>query len=79
MVEDVGAEHSAEGNTAYAVEIAIENGGGDETVVQPHKGHHGIADKEIGLSHGHIVLLAWLGRDEIENGGRSLHAKETAH
>ena len=33
--EDVGTEHSAEGNAAYAVEIAVENGGGNESVVQP--------------------------------------------
>ena len=57
----------------------MENGGGEKPGMGTKKGHKKIADQEVTLRHGHILLLAPGGGNKIEHSGWTLHAEESAH
>ena len=79
VFEGLCTDQGAEDHTAYAVQKTIENGGRQKATAGAKCRHRKIAYKEIGGDGGHVFLLAWLGRDEIEHGGRTLHGKESTH
>ena len=79
MLEDVGAQHRANDDTAEAIEIINGDSRSEEAVVGSHTSHHHIANQKIGLRHCHIMFLRWLTLDEVKHGWRALHTKETAH
>ena len=79
MLEDVGAQHRANDDTAEAIEIINGDSRSEEAVVGSHTSHHNVTNQKIGLGHCHIVFLRRLTLDEVKHGRRALHAKETAH
>ena len=79
MLEDVGAQHRANDDTAEAIEIVNSYSSGEEAVVGSHTSHDHIANQKIGLRHRHIVFLRRLTLDEVKHGRWALHTKETAH
>ena len=79
MLEDVGAQHRANDDTAEAIEIINGDSRSEEAVVGSHTSHHHIANQEIGLSHCHIMLLRRLTLDEVQHGWRALHTEESTH
>lgn len=79
MAEGPAAGEGAEEDSAEGVEVGGADCGGDETVMGADEGHHGVADEEVGLGHGHVVVFVGLGGYEVEDGRGTLHAEETAH
>ena len=77
--ENVGTQHRADNDTAKTIEIINGDSRSKETVIGSYASHHQIANQEISLRHRHVMLLRRLTLDEVQHGGRSLHAKETAH
>ena len=77
--ENVGTQHRADNDTAKTIEIVNGYGGCEEAVVGSYARHHQIANQEISLRHRHVMFLRRLTLDEVQHGGRALHAKETAH
>ena len=79
MLENVGAQHRANDDTAEAIEIINGDSRSEEAVVGSHTSHHQVANQKISLGHRHIVLFSRLTLDEVKHGWRALHTKETAH
>lgn len=79
VAEGPAAGEGAEEDSAEGVEVGGADCGGDEAVICADKGHHGVADEEVGLGHGHVVVFVGLGGYEVEDGRRALHAEEAAH
>ena len=78
-LEDVGTKDCADDDSTKSETVVCQDGRGKEAVVGPNKGHHHIANHEIGLRHRHIMFFRRLTLDEIEHSWRALHAKETSH
>lgn len=78
------SEHPCPHHVAYhhahdAVDISHCHGCGEESVVCPRHGHHQVANEEVGLRLGEIMVLVGFGIHEIQHRRRSLHAEESAH
>ena len=79
VAEGPAAGEGAEEDSAEGVEVGGADCGGDEAVICADEGHHGVADEEVGLGHGHVVVFVGLGGYEVEDCRGTLHAEETAH
>ena len=60
MLEDVGAQHRANDDTAEAIEIINGDSRSEEAVVGSHTSHHHIANQKIGLRHCSFVGSLWM-------------------
>lgn len=79
MAEGPAAGEGAEEDSAEGVEVGGADCRGHETVICADEGHHGVADEEVGLGHGHVVVFVGLGGYEVEDCRRTLHAEEATH
>ena len=79
VAEGPAAGEGAEEDSAEGVEVGGADCRGYEAVMGADEGHHGVADEEVGLGHGHVVVFVGLGGYEVEDGRRALHAEEAAH
>ena len=79
VAEGPAAGEGAEEDSAEGVEVGGADCRGHETVICADEGHHGVADEEVGLGHGHVMVFVGLGGYEVEDGRRTLHAEEAAH
>ena len=79
VAEGPAAGEGAEEDSAEGVEVGGADYGGHEAVICADKGHNGVADEEVGLGHGHVMVFVGLGGYEVEDGRGTLHAEEAAH
>ena len=79
VAEGPAAGEGAEEDSAEGVEVGCADCRGHETVICTDQAHHGVADEEVGLGHGHVVVFVGLGGYEVEDGRGALHAEETSH
>ena len=79
VAEGPAAGEGAEEDSAEGVEVGGADCRGHEAVICADQGHHSVADEEVGLGHGHVVVFVGLGGYEVEDGRRALHAEDASH
>ena len=65
VAEGPAAGEGAEEDSAEGVEVGCADCRGHETVICTDQAHHGVADEEVGLGHGHVVVFVGLGGYEV--------------
>lgn len=65
VAEGPAAGDGAEEDSAECVEVGGADCRGHEAVICADQAHHGVADEEVGLGHGHVMVFVGLGGYEV--------------
>ena len=60
VAEGPAAGEGAEDDSTEGVEVGGADCWGHEAIICADEGHHGVADEEVGLGHGHVVVFIGL-------------------